>query len=326
MTAEEQIRREEAIDDVGILEESADPAEDTPMLDEVRDTPPIPIKGPKGKRGKPKGRKPKEPVAETETEQTEEGAEVAEEPAEEDPVKTEEQRKAKKEASSLYDGVAKTFRVFKERLLSERLTSLKSELDLLAQPECIHPEYLKQVACVDARLQKQTREAHAYYRYKLQSIRDRTIGDRAQLHSQYFQHVRQTREDVLYNLGEQWYAIQKERRQSHQQDSEGYLYKYDPERSVQLRRQAKYNLEVSVLSGVAKYVGFPAAPEIEGTLNDDVDGDFKKMKVSSTRITLTNDGRRLMVSLDHKTCDTAYPAASGGLLTRYSNLRPVHAE
>ena len=113
---------------------------------------------------------------------------------------------------------------------------------------------------MDARLQKQKSEAHAFFNYKMRSIRERTLGERSQLHSQYYQSVRELREDVLYNLGEDWYAIQKERRQSHQEQDDVHVYKFQPDKRVQRRNQAKYNQEVSILSGVAKWNGFPAAP------------------------------------------------------------------
>lgn len=283
MTADDQIHREEAAEDIEMAEEIVEHAEDTPRLEDeaVRDTPPIVPKGPRGRKGKMKGKKQKDPVEETEAEATEDAAEPIEEVGEEDPVKTEEQLQAKKEASGVYSDVSKIFRSFRDRLYTEQLAALTSELELLEQPDCIHPEYLRQVACVDARMQKQVREAHAFFTYKYQSIRERTLGERSQLHSQYFQNVRQIKEDVLYQLGEQWYAIQKERRQSHQLDAEdAYLYTYDPKHSAQLKRQEKYNLEVSILSGMAQYVGFPAAPEIRSVEGEDAIQDLKAMKVS----------------------------------------------
>jgi hypothetical protein len=51
-------------------------------------------------------------------------------------------------------------------------------------------------------------------------------------------------------------------------------------RSDQIRHQTAYNLEVSVLSGVAKYVGFPAAPDISAARPTEIDEDLRAMKVS----------------------------------------------
>jgi hypothetical protein len=233
-------------------------ADDTPGLEDARETPSAPMKGIKGRKGGRK-KKLKEPAEAPEPQAAEDAIE-AEEPVEEKEAKTEEEIQAKKEASSTYDSVTKQFKFFREKLNSEQLASLSAELALLSPSNLVHPEYLKQVACVDARLQKQKSEAHAFFNYKMRSIRERTLGERSQLHSQYYQSVRELREDVLYNLGEDWYAIQKERRQSHQEQDDVHIYKFQPDKRVQKRNQAKYNQEVSILSGVAKWIGFPAAP------------------------------------------------------------------
>ena len=50
-------------------------------------------------------------------------------------------------------------------------------------------------------------------------------------------------------------------------------------RSAQISQQIAYNTEVSVLAGIAKYVGFPAAPDINGANKTDLDDDFKSMGV-----------------------------------------------
>ena len=58
------------------------------------------------------------------------------------------------------------------------------------------------------------------------------------------------------------------------------MYHFQPKRSDQIRRQAAYNKEVSLLSGIAKYVGFPAAPEIKGLKPAEIEGDLREMGVS----------------------------------------------
>ncbi|KAK0250137.1 Transcriptional regulatory protein [Friedmanniomyces endolithicus] len=236
----------------------------------------------KGKKGKPRGRKVKDAHTEPEIEQPEEVANGPEtEPSAELAAKSEGERQVKLVASSAFEGVAKQFTRFREKLYDEGLATMNAELSMLAQPDCQHPEYLRQVACVNARREKQMREAQAFYHYRLTSIRQRTLGDRSQLQSQYHQHIREMRESVMYQLGEEWYNIQKERRQQHQEKNDAYIYKFPAKKSAQIRQQAKYNQEVSVLSGVAKYVGFPAAPDINGAEGDLLEDDLKAMKISN---------------------------------------------
>jgi hypothetical protein len=242
-----------------------------------------PIKGIKGKRGRKPGRKPKSQEDAQEVDVSEFAVDnEEEEPAAEIAPKSEEELKQKGEASSSFEQLAKQFAAFRQRLVNESLASAEHELQLLNQPDCVHPEYLRQVSCIDERKAKQEREANAYYRYRIQAVRERTLGERAQLHSQYFQTARELRENMLYALGEDWYGIQKERRQQHQEGEERFLYKLPSKKSAQIRQQAKYNQEVSVLSGIAKYVGFPAAPNISGVEGLGLEDDFKAMRVSKT--------------------------------------------
>nr|POF26213.1 transcriptional regulatory protein dep1 [Quercus suber] len=250
----------------------------------VNDIPyPLVTKSTKGRRvGRSKGGRRKDAIDEM-TASVEEIEALDEEPSEEVVAKMEEEEQHKTEASSLFEELARQFASLREKLYNERLGALTAELEMLEKPSSMHPEYLRQIACVNARLAKQTREANAFYHYKMLSIRDRTIGERGQLHSQYFQNVRQMREDVLDELGREWYNIQQERRQSKQEKDDIHVFKFPEKKSVQLRQQAKYNQEVSVLSGMAKYVGFPAAPDIIGVQSEELDEDLRAMKVVQSK-------------------------------------------
>ncbi|KAM3418603.1 hypothetical protein BST61_g4580 [Cercospora zeina] len=239
--------------------------------------PTSPVKGTgKAKRGpKPKGKGKKD----TEIENAETLEPTAEQSAEA-AAKAEEEMKHKPAATTAFEELAKQFAAFREKMVNEKLTSTNAELEMLNQADSKHPEYLRQVACIDARKAKQENEARAYYKFKLESLRRTTLGERSQIHSQYFQYTRQLREDVMQQLGDDWYKIQNERRQSNQQEDESYIYKFPTKKADQLKQQAKYNQEVSVLSGVAKYVGFPAAPDITGADRDMMEDDLRAMKIS----------------------------------------------
>nr|POF12849.1 transcriptional regulatory protein dep1 [Quercus suber] len=269
----------------GLLEDIDADDSNVDKSDEKGDTandPPVVLvsKGAKGRRGgRPKGGRRRDVIDELAA-SVDETEGVEEEPSEEVAAKTEAEEQHKNEASTLFEELAKQFAALREKLYNERLGALTAELEMLEKPSSVHPEYLRQIACVNARLMKQTREANAFYHYKMLSIRDRTIGERSQLHSQYFQQVRQIREDVLDELGRDWYNIQQERRQSNQEKDEIHVFKFPEKKSIQLRQQAKYNQEVSVLSGMAKYVGFPAAPEIVGVQSDELEDDLRAMRVS----------------------------------------------
>jgi len=75
-----------------------------------------------------------------------------------------------------------------------------------------HPEFVAQKTCIDQKLEEKVRLADAHYKYGMESLSIATRVSRAQVHSQYFQTVRQLREDTLGKCSELWYQIQRERR------------------------------------------------------------------------------------------------------------------
>lgn len=263
---------------VATIEDIVDDA--APILEDI-DVPLAadPPKIGKKKGGRPKGKGKKEVLKEPEPEILE-SVQPEEEQGEEIEAKTKEERLRKQPASTAFDDIAKQFASYRQKAQNDRLAEIDAELAMLTtRGDCKHPEYLRQVACVDARYAKQVDETRAYRKFKTESIRRTTLGERSQLHSQYYQHARELRESVMVELGEDWYRIQKERRQANQSNDELYMRKFQTKKSLQIRHQAKYNQEVSVLSGVAKYVGFPAAPDIIGAEGDAMDDDLRAMKV-----------------------------------------------
>ena len=150
---------------------------------------------------------------------------------------------------------------------------------MLKQDPPIHPEYLAQMQCVDARRDERLRLGERRIAYQTQTINKVAVARRAQILSQFYQDVRQSREDKLSLLGKQWYEIQHDRR-SHGNNVKDWALEFPTRRQEQLKNQVAYNTEVSILSGIAKYRGFPAAPEMASATAEERDEDFKKMGVS----------------------------------------------
>lgn len=149
---------------------------------------------------------------------------------------------------------------------------------MLKQPNCIHPEYLAMIQCIDERRAGKIAYENQLREYKKKCLERTTVAERHQLHSQYFQTVRDLREDILADCNQRIYDLQRGRRQLGVDETE-YSLRLPEKRSEQIRQQTAYNLEVSILSGVAKYVGFPAAPEIQPARSSEIDDDLRAMKV-----------------------------------------------
>ena len=179
------------------------------------------------------------------------------------------------------------------RLYDERLGQLTHELTLLQEPNPTHTDFQAMLHCLDARRDEKIELEGTLLHYKVKALQTKSVAERSQIHSQYFQAVRSTREQKLEEVGEQWYQIQRDRRgwdggvpgrflppplPAHADARlPDYAYRFNARRSQQITQQTSYNLEVSILSGVARHVGFPAAPPIEGARPSEIDEDFQSM-------------------------------------------------
>jgi len=146
-----------------------------------------------------------------------------------------------------------------------------------------HPEYLAMMQAIDARRDQKIRLANKLREYQLQTLNRSAVAIRSQILAQYQQDVRDTREKTLEQLGKQWYEIQHDRR-SYAGSVPDYTLKFPTRRSQQVANQVAYSNEVSILSGIAKHLGFPSAPEMATVTNTELNEDMEKMGVSDYTI------------------------------------------
>ncbi|KAI1775019.1 Sds3-like-domain-containing protein [Hypoxylon cercidicola] len=190
--------------------------------------------------------------------------------------KNEEELERKKAAFEQLTAIEKRFTAFRDRLYEERLEQLNKEEAMLRSDNPTHPEYLAMMQCIDARRDERIRIADRELQLSVESLERCSVARRAQIHSQYFQIIRESREKILGELGQQWYDIQHERRKQANNVPEFGL-RFPPDPTQRIRNALAYNKEVSILSGVAKYEGMPAAPDMKGASTQDLDDDFEAM-------------------------------------------------
>ncbi|KAL1967118.1 hypothetical protein VTN77DRAFT_3409 [Rasamsonia byssochlamydoides] len=268
------------------------PADDTQDLD----VPAAPTRAKKGKKGKRKGKKVKEVDEETENggavdagtegaaedqlHEDEEAGEVAEEGDDVDAAAKSEEELAKKIAAmEALSVLEKEFATLRDKIYDERIAKLDRELEQLTGPEPTHPEYLRQLECVKNYRDQKIKYERTLFRYRLQSLLNRSLAERAQIHSTYFQRIRDARERHSAAVSKQFYAIQHDRFKTEDFSPHHYI-PFPTRRSQQIAQQQAYNQEVSVMAGVAKYVGFPAAPTLEGARPSEIEEDMEKMGIS----------------------------------------------
>ncbi|KND94932.1 hypothetical protein TOPH_00222 [Tolypocladium ophioglossoides CBS 100239] len=183
-----------------------------------------------------------------------------------------EEMERKKAAFKDWTHIEEMFSIFRDRLYRDRLQRLEEEERSLLADEPTHPEYLKMKKCIDDRLNKRLREINTEFEFRMQAHERRAVAQRAQIWSQFFQAMREKREQALEKLNQQWYEVQSARRSAHSLPDYGLLFPKDPTQRV--RNAIAYNTEVSTLAGLAKFEGFPAGPELKGASAAEVEADF----------------------------------------------------
>ncbi|OIW35534.1 hypothetical protein CONLIGDRAFT_639803 [Coniochaeta ligniaria NRRL 30616] len=186
----------------------------------------------------------------------------------------EEELERKKAAWEELAAIEKQFSNFRERLYQERLDQLNREEAMLLSPNPTHPEYLAMLSCIDARRDERIRVSTVELRMRMDLLKRKAVAERAQIMTQYHQGIRSSRERVLEDLGREWYEIQHERRRA-ANNIPDFGIRLPATKKETLRAAVAYNKEVSILAGVAKYQGFPAAPDIRGAREEEIEGDFE---------------------------------------------------
>lgn len=197
----------------------------------------------------------------------------------ENPAKMEELVEKKFAMDSL-SAIEKCFARLRDKIYEERIAQCNQELAVLEQHVPIHPELLAMKEAIDQRRDQKVEYENNLMKFKLMTLQRESIANKAQAHSQYMQTVREVRDSYLESLNKKYYQVQRERRGC-EGDVPDYMYTFTTKRSQQITHQTAYNTEVSILAGVAKYVGFPAAPEISSARSKEIDDDLRSMGIAS---------------------------------------------
>ena len=164
------------------------------------------------------------------------------------------------------------------RLYKDRLQRLEEEEQSLLADNPTHPEFLNMKKCIDDRLDNKLKDFNTELEFRIKAHEKRAVAQHAQIWSQFYQAVREKREQALEKLNKEWYDVQTARRSAHSLPDYGLLFPKDENQRV--RNAIAYNTEVSTLSGLAKYEGFPAVPDMQGASAAELEDDLAAMQVS----------------------------------------------
>ncbi len=194
-------------------------------------------------------------------------------------AKSEEEQAKRMAAMEALTALERHFATLRDRLYDERIAAINQELAQLAETVPSHPELLRQLEAVRKYRDDKFEVEQKLLVYKVGALKNKSVAERSQIHSAYYQTVRDIRETHLERLSEHFYRIQRDRFKS-ETAIPSYTIPFPGRRSKRIIQQTAYNKEVSILSGVARYVGFPAAPELAQSHQKEVEDDMQKMGVS----------------------------------------------
>ncbi|KAL4888683.1 Sds3-like-domain-containing protein [Aspergillus ambiguus] len=268
--------------------EEETPADDVPESDQ----PAPPAKSKKSKKSKRRVRKPRDAdedvdgTADTGAEGGPDDQAGEDDTAERDEAddaeaaaKLEEESAKRISAMESLSVLEREFATLRDKIYDERISKLNRELDMLNGPNPTHPEYLQNLEVIKRHRDAKINYEHTLFQYRIKALMNKSLAERAQLHSTYFQRVRDLREKHSNSISKQFYAIQHDRFKTDELSPQHYI-PFPTRRSQQIAQQTAYNQEVSIMAGVAKYVGFPAAPSLSAARPSELEEDLEKMGIS----------------------------------------------
>ncbi|RPB24744.1 hypothetical protein L211DRAFT_848575 [Terfezia boudieri ATCC MYA-4762] len=245
-------------------------------------------------------------------EDTAEGAEVSREDEEDA-----ERLQKRKAAADALTQIELEFAKLRDKLYEERISDIDEEIRLVN--EGTHPELVTMMEAVNKRRDDKIRLYNTQLRYALHSQHTTMTATRSQLHSQYAQHVREIRERYLDRVSEGLYQIQRERRATDMLVQD-YTYRISEDRATRMRERQAYNMEVQILSGIAKYIGFPAAPEVKGVAANEMQQDLEAMGSQGYRCEEQN--RTAVTTTKHFANTPSSPSSQSPTFTSSPHVSP----
>lgn len=236
----------------------------------------------RGRTTRSRGKEDLEIADDREAEEEPEPAEESDEAEVDDAeatAKSEEEQAKRMAAMEALTALERHFATLRDRLYDERISAINKELAQLDEKVPSHPELLRQLEAVRKYRDDKFEVEQKLLVYKVGALKNKSVAERSQIHSAYYQSVRDIRESHLERLSEHFYRIQRDRFKS-ETSIPSYTIPFPDRRSKRITQQTAYNKEVSILSGVARYVGFPAAPELAQSHQKELEDDMQKMGVS----------------------------------------------
>ncbi|KAG4303711.1 hypothetical protein PCK1_000229 [Pneumocystis canis] len=188
----------------------------------------------------------------------------------------EERIQKRKEAIAALTQIEIQFAKLRDKLYENQISYLDREVDLVNKG--IHPELSSLIEKITERRERKYNIAVSLRDMLIKSINDEFIAHQYEIQNNFLESKRKLREKILLRTGEKCFQIYYERRLMETSLIPEYGFSVPNKRSVQLRHRRAHELEVTFLSGLKSYIGFPAAPEIKNASKDEIMRDLTEIR------------------------------------------------
>lgn len=193
-----------------------------------------------------------------------------------DDTEREERNKHRQAAMEALRQIEVEFAQLRSKLYEERMNQIDREITLAETGE--HPLLIEKTL--------QNRSRHTGRLRRAEILRDRRAVEsdlvvrarRFGAHSQFAQDKQKLRATLLSKTSAEWFQIHREKRVIDMAVPE-YGYIVPERRSIQAKQRREHEAEISVLTGLKKFVGFPAAPVISVASLREIETDLAEMGI-----------------------------------------------
>lgn len=188
----------------------------------------------------------------------------------------EERNRHKQAAMDALRQIEVDFARLRAKLHDERMTQIEREIALAES--CEHPLLLKKAEQNSSRHCGRLRRAQVLYESRKVDAEVQFQARKFMAHSQFAQDKQKLRAGLLSKTSAEWFQIHREKRVLDMAVPE-YGYVVPERKSLQNKHRRDYEAEVSILAGLKRFVGFPAAPPISVASSKDVETDLTEMGI-----------------------------------------------
>ncbi|KAK9480605.1 Sds3-like-domain-containing protein [Lipomyces japonicus] len=193
---------------------------------------------------------------------------------------TEERIQKRKEAVTSLTEIEVEFAKLRDRLHDDKISRLHAEIQMCM--DSTHPELASVYDQIGLNRHQKIRLAERHRHYRRICIQNQTKSYRDQIHQQFFKDRAELRTGLISDTTESWYKITRER-VALDEVAPFFGFRIPDKRSTIVRqRQAQYQ-EVAILTGIAKYIGFPAAPDVSTATSEEIAEDMDAIRGLSAR-------------------------------------------